>query len=209
MAAEQHKSFAHTTFTIALVGDREVGKSSFVELWRKGTFTQNYSPSDEGVKKWGATIGLSHSPTQEKWKQKIAFRDITREDPSHLLQEDLEGVDGIAIFFSCTNLSSFERVGGWMEKVKEMKGDIPLIVVGNKLRKWETDQGFHLNKVAYAYHGVPSKGIVGWKTLPGVGKITMIDVQGIVDMDMVHINLMRVATGKKGLGMQGFWWEER
>ncbi|MFX1419487.1 MAG: Rab family GTPase, partial [Promethearchaeota archaeon] len=39
---------------------------------------------------------------------------------------------GAMVIFSLDNLSSFEQIDFWIEKLKELSGNVPYIIVGNK-----------------------------------------------------------------------------
>lgn len=130
-------------FKVLVVGDGGVGKTSLTLRFTTGSFRENYMPT-LGVNFYSKTVhidGLYVKLTiwdtggQEKFKP--------------LLPNYFRGGQGALVVFDVTNPESFRSVEDWVAQVKRYCGDIPLILVGNKVdlssqRKISFEEGARL-----------------------------------------------------------------
>jgi GTP-binding nuclear protein Ran len=113
-------------FKIVLVGDKGVGKSTFIKRHAKGTFDARYIP----------TMGVDVTPlTFYTNYGKIVFKvwDCAG-DPNFggLRDEYYQQAHGCICMFDSTN-DSRNGVKQWMERVRNVVPNIPIVVCGNKL----------------------------------------------------------------------------
>lgn len=119
---------------IALLGDSSTGKSSLFHRIASTNdpnyrFNSNYVATDEfNLKKIKMTT--NHGEI------KIHLWDTAgQEDKQDLRQCYIYGSDAIMILYDITNKKTITRVEKWLSDVMEVCGDIPVIVVGNKIDK--------------------------------------------------------------------------
>ena len=111
-----------------ILGNSAVGKSSFIIRYTKNTFKNEYT----------STIGIdflvknTKLPTGENIR--INFYDTAgQENYKSITFNLIKSADGILILYDITDQKSFEAVSGWVESIKEQKGnDFPIVILGNK-----------------------------------------------------------------------------
>jgi len=118
---------------IAILGSEHVGKKTLA----KSKFLDSFGDQD-----YMSTIGMIFSRKTVKIDQTIAklfiriFNDKqhwwpkTRRGP---LGMNMSGSVGAIILYDITNSKSLERGPQWIQIVKDNAGDIPILLVGNKL----------------------------------------------------------------------------
>ena len=117
---------------IFLLGNNEVGKTSFISRYLYDKFEIKYTP----------TISLNSDFTPksiiiEDILYLIIFFDPTGKKSSiqHLTQF-IKKSDGFIIMYDITNKESFEAIPDWIKIVTDIKGEkIPIIILGNKVEK--------------------------------------------------------------------------
>lgn len=122
---------ARFTFKITVIGDGEVGKTSLIKKFTKGSFKEDY------IK----TIGAQFS----KYKKKIDkdeinlfFWDVAGQDEFHFLRPSFfkESKAAIIVFSLEKNelgRESFKHITNWHDDIKQFCGNIPVLVFGNKV----------------------------------------------------------------------------
>ncbi|CAB1312898.1 unnamed protein product [Coregonus sp. 'balchen'] len=102
---------------VVVVGNGAVGKSSMIQRYCKGIFTKDYKKTivnDEDVR-----LMLWDTAGQEE------FDAITK--------AYYRGAQACVLVFSTTDRESFEAISSWWEKVEIEVGDIPTVLVQNKI----------------------------------------------------------------------------
>lgn len=103
-------------FNCLVVGDKSVGKTSFIDKWKYGTFDFNYVPTD------GLNKSKIFMPTSIG---EINFNIFDGGYPSK--------VDCAVIMFDVTNINSLNNVVHYYNWIKSMFGTLPIVVCGNKI----------------------------------------------------------------------------
>lgn len=129
---------------VIIIGDPGVGKTSLISRYVDGTFYEEYIqtvganflikevdlqnilgnnyPSDGDLREKTLDKGL-----------KLYFWDIGGQSDKLIVTEYyfLQAV-GALVVFNLVNKESFEHVDFWVSKMRELSGDIPFILIGNK-----------------------------------------------------------------------------
>ena len=115
------------TFKIVVLGDKGVGKTSWLRRYRTAEFEKSYKP----------TMGVEIN-TQPVYTSGgiITFNtwDVSGQKMNvDLLDSYLVDVDAVIIMYDVTNQSSFDSVATYMSSVIKKYSSIPIIVLGNKV----------------------------------------------------------------------------
>jgi small GTP-binding protein len=135
-------------FKVIAVGDGAVGKTSITLRFSTGTFRDSYIMTigvDFAVK----TIDVGTSEGAKKIKLQI-WDTGGQERFSYVRPLYYKGAMGGLVVFDVTQVESFQNIPKWFEEVKKNRGNIPLILVGNKVdlpdRKINGEQAKELAK---------------------------------------------------------------
>jgi small GTP-binding protein len=129
---------------VILCGDAGVGKTSLLAQYVDGQFSEEYHQTI-GANFLIKEIDLSRIIDRLKLKNPKLKKDI-KEKGFKLYFWDIGGQQdklfsneyyfvqavGAMIVFSLNQLSSFKSIDFWISKLKELSGDIPYIIIGNK-----------------------------------------------------------------------------
>ena len=139
-------------FKLVLFGNASVGKTSLVERFVNDKFETNYV----------STLGYNVYEKQVAYKNaliSLMIYDIGgQEQFRELRRKYAEGAHTGLVVFDLTDSKSFDRVADWAFNLKEFAGEIPYIIVGNKLdlvdkrqvdREKATDLAIELKAVEY------------------------------------------------------------
>ncbi|SCW02660.1 LAFE_0F11518g1_1 [Lachancea fermentati] len=113
---------------IAVVGARNVGKSSLTVQFVESHFVESYYPTIEN--QFTKQIVLGKTPYT------LEICDTAGQDEFSLINtKSLIGLKGIVIVYSCVNRASFEIVELIRDKILDQLGldNIPAVVVANKI----------------------------------------------------------------------------
>ncbi|SCU99135.1 LADA_0H17788g1_1 [Lachancea dasiensis] len=113
---------------IAIVGARNVGKSSLTVQYVESHFVESYYPTIENQFTKQLVLGKNNYT--------LEICDTAGQDEFSLVNtKSLIGVKGIAIVYSCVNRASFEIVELVRDKIVDQLGleTIPTVVVANKI----------------------------------------------------------------------------
>lgn len=122
---------AHTTTKLILVGDGGVGKSSYVKWMRCKEFETKYVP----------TLGVEVHPIRFLVDTSDGVHEVVFNTWDTAGIEKFGGLrDGYYIQSGCgmvmfdfTSQDSIDHVTKWVGDVRRVCGDIPIVVVGNKM----------------------------------------------------------------------------
>ena len=122
------------TFKILLLGDANVGKTSFAKRYCYNLF----NPSER------MTIGVDfHVKTIEINDKKIKLQiwDMGGEERFRfLLPTYCLGANGAFLLYDITRSSTLDNIQEWSSIVRQKGGDIPIIIIGSKLDLAETQR---------------------------------------------------------------------
>ena len=135
-----------TLIKLVIIGDSGVGKSNFLFKFIEGQFSPLHV----------ATVGFDYKSKiitlpQSKKKVKLQIWDTAGQEKYMSINKNLfQRVQGIILMYDLTKRETFERLTIWLNIIKQMTNEIPIILVANKLdeedneengRIVETDEG--------------------------------------------------------------------
>ncbi|MBD3212804.1 MAG: GTP-binding protein [Candidatus Lokiarchaeota archaeon] len=140
-----------------ILGNAQVGKTSLLSRYVDDKFPEKYNPTIGAnflVKEVDLTSVVDNldrldDDLKEKVKEqgfKIYFWDIGgQKDKLFANEYYFQDAVGAIVVFDLANQESFEHLEFWVSKLKALSGDIPFILVGNKIdlsdkREIERDQ---------------------------------------------------------------------
>ncbi len=118
-----------TLLKICIIGDSSVGKTNVLFKFIDGQFSPLHV----------ATIGFDYKSkiiTLPSTKQKIKLQiwDTAGQEKYMSMNKSLfQRVQGIILMYDITNRETFERLHIWLNLIKQMTNEIPIILTGNKL----------------------------------------------------------------------------
>lgn len=119
-------------FTVALVGDRHVGKTTFMKRLTLGSFEKRYRATmcrEEFDHTISATCGKIKF-TVRNFSHLDGFHTTCRRTECHRYYDDC---DAFIIMFDVTSKISAKNIIDWKREVEELTKDACIIVVGNKV----------------------------------------------------------------------------
>ena len=110
------------------LGNSSVGKTSFIIRYTKNTFRNEY------ISTIGIDFEVKNTVLQSGEKVRISFYDTAGQEQYRSIAYNLiKSAEGILILYDITEQKSFEAVNGWIESIKQVKGnDFPIVIIGNK-----------------------------------------------------------------------------
>ena len=115
------------TLKVLLLGDPSTGKEDFVNRYISGIFQDDLN----------LTVGVDfYSKTQlfRGKKVKLHIWNFGAQPRFRfLLHQYCKGANGAIILYDITNRLSLKRLPDWTQIIRENAGDIPILLVGNKL----------------------------------------------------------------------------
>ena len=112
---------------VLIVGNGAVGKSSMIQRYCRGTFTKSYKK----------TIGVDFLEKQLRVQGEevrlMLWDTAGQEEFDCITRSYYRGAQACVITFSTTDRSSLLAVRRWRKKVEEECGDIPMVLVQNKI----------------------------------------------------------------------------
>ncbi len=111
---------------ITLLGEKNVGKTSLVYRYIENKFRESYK----------ATLGVNllkkdmevdgNGVSAQIW-------DLGGQDSFKSLRKlYLEGANGALVMFDLTERKTFDKLNEWIESFKEIRGEQPIVLIGNK-----------------------------------------------------------------------------
>ena len=118
-----------TLIKLAIIGDSNVGKSNFLFKFIEGQFSPLHV----------ATIGFDYKSRivtlpESKKKVKLQIWDTAGQEKYMSINKNLfQRVQGVILMYDITKHETFEHLDTWLNLIKQMTNDIPIVLVGNKL----------------------------------------------------------------------------
>ena len=118
-----------TLIKLCIIGDSSVGKSNFLFKFIEGQFSPLHV----------ATIGFDYKSriiTLPNFKKKVKLQiwDTAGQEKYMSVNKNLfQRVQGVILMYDITFRETFERLNIWLNIIKQMTNDIPIVLVGNKL----------------------------------------------------------------------------
>uniref|UniRef100_A0A3Q3IHU0 Ras-related protein Rab-23 n=1 Tax=Monopterus albus TaxID=43700 RepID=A0A3Q3IHU0_MONAL len=112
---------------VVVVGNGAVGKSSMIQRYCKGVFTKDYKK----------TIGVDFLERQivvnDEEVRLMLWDTAGQEEFDAITKAYYRGAQACVLVFSTTDRESFQSINSWREKVEAEVGDIPTVLVQNKI----------------------------------------------------------------------------
>ncbi|KAE8280537.1 Ras-related protein Rab-23 Precursor [Larimichthys crocea] len=112
---------------VVVVGNGAVGKSSMIQRYCKGIFTKDYKK----------TIGVDFLERQilvnDEEVRLMLWDTAGQEEFDAITKAYYRGAQACVLVFSTTDRESFQSIDSWREKVEAEVGDIPTVLVQNKI----------------------------------------------------------------------------
>eukprot|EP00039_Didymoeca_costata_P001110 m.49793 g.49793 ORF g.49793 m.49793 type:complete len:247 (+) comp10631_c0_seq3:152-892(+) len=112
---------------VLIVGNGAVGKSSMIQRYCKGEYTQDYKK----------TIGVDFLEKQKSVNGKdlrlMIWDTAGQEEFDAMTRTYYRGAAACVVAFSTTDRASFDAVENWINKVEAECGSIPMVLVQNKI----------------------------------------------------------------------------
>ncbi|UCD92093.1 MAG: GTP-binding protein [Methanobacteriota archaeon] len=118
---------------ICMVGDGAVGKTSLIRRYVFDEFSDRYLQT-MGTKVTKREIDMKHPDTKEDLHIDLTIWDIIGQKGFRkLLQEAyFQGAKGVLGVCDLTRENTLQGLNEWIGSVREVAGDIPVLVIGNK-----------------------------------------------------------------------------
>ncbi|MEQ9716024.1 MAG: Rab family GTPase [Candidatus Asgardarchaeia archaeon] len=115
------------TVKAIIIGDAMVGKTSLINRFVEKTFNPAYIATI-GVSVSLETLSVDETPVN------LFIWDIAGQERFHLIRQVYyKGAKVAAVVYDITNPESFKNILKWIDEMKRYSGDIPFIIVGNKI----------------------------------------------------------------------------
>ena len=112
---------------ICVLGEANVGKTSLVYRFIEKKFRGNYK-STLGVNLLKKDLNI-----EEYGDVSAQIWDLGGQDSFRAIRKlYLEGANGALVVYDCTKKSSFDKLEDWILDFKDARGDLPLLLLGNK-----------------------------------------------------------------------------
>ncbi|TKJ20961.1 MAG: hypothetical protein CEE43_10860 [Promethearchaeota archaeon Loki_b32] len=122
-------------FKLLIIGDREVGRRTFLrESIDDNFFVEDY------IETVGVDIYRKELIVEEGVIDLMIWNVSTKETFGTLLTSYINTSDGVLLMFDITNLSTLYFLSKYPQLIREKAGEIPILLVGNKLDlKWKRE----------------------------------------------------------------------
>ena len=128
-------------FKLVVVGDATVGKSSFLKRIVNGDFNEITEPT-VGVDFFTYTVTLPNGKIIKSHIWDTAGQEAFRS----IIRNYYRNAAGMFLMYDVSNRNSFESLGYWVNEIKDMDVNIPIILIANK-----TDLKDNTNKKHITY----------------------------------------------------------
>jgi len=116
-------------YKIVMLGDRKVGKTSYIKKLLSGEFVKEYKETNE-VKMY--EMYIDEILNYKELNVKFNIWDCIGDENIMKRKDYLYGADGAIIMFDLTNKESYDNVEKWKELFKSICPNSPILVVANK-----------------------------------------------------------------------------
>ena len=121
------KAVSLKTVKAIVIGDAMVGKTSLINRFVEKSFNPAYIATI-GVSVSLETLSVNEIPVN------LFIWDIAGQERFHLIRQIYyKGASVAAVVYDITNPTSFKNLSKWIDEMKTYSGDIPFIIVGNKI----------------------------------------------------------------------------
>ena len=122
--AMQRQMSVQSQKNVVLLGDAGVGKSTFFERLQNLPFRTSYNPThgsdiSVNVKVGDVDFNIYDTAGQEKLQ-------------SVKMVEDIVKADAAIVVFDSSFRTTYKRIFWWREMIRDVAGDIPIVIVANK-----------------------------------------------------------------------------
>ncbi len=115
-------------FKICILGEPRVGKTSLIYRFIEDKFSGDYKIT------LGVNILTKNFELKNHGLIGLQIWDLGGQEEFKTLRKlYLEGSRGALVVFDLTNRESFEKLDEWIQSFKEIRGEEPLYLVGNKV----------------------------------------------------------------------------
>ena len=112
---------------LVLLGEAGVGKTSLIYRFIENRFSTDFK----------STLGvnlLKRRVTIDESEVTCSIWDLGGQEAYKKLRKlYLDGATGALLVFDVTNANSFEKVGEWLASFREIVGEKPVLLIGNKI----------------------------------------------------------------------------
>lgn len=135
---------------VCLVGEGMVGKTSLIRRYVYDEFDDRYKTT------LGAKITkkdmIAQDSEGERYDVTLSIWDIMGSDSVRNLMKEVyfEGARGILAVCDVTRPETLEALGGWIEAIRHVTGDIPVLIVANKVDLQEEEPGITDDLLSHA-----------------------------------------------------------
>lgn len=112
---------------VVIVGNGAVGKSSMIQRYCRGIFTQNYK------KTIGVDFLEKHLRVSDEEVRLMLWDTAGQEEFDAITKAYYRGAQACVVAFSTVDRASFEAVRKWKKKVEDECGLVPMVLVQNKI----------------------------------------------------------------------------
>lgn len=140
---EEEQKVMRVKGKICLLGDPAVGKTSLIRRFVFDTFNDKYI-STVGTKITRKALIMEHPDTNKEIDLTLMIWDIMGRDVDNLAstlsqyekfvppKNFFRNAKGAIIVCDITREDTFQSLSRWLEKLTELSGEIPVIIIGNK-----------------------------------------------------------------------------
>jgi small GTP-binding protein len=113
-------------FKIIVCGDPSVGKTSTILKYTNQAFKRTYMST------LGVNLTERSLPSGNKSVNFIIWDIAGQAKFSSFRKQFYNGAHGVILVYDMTDLATFHNIKGWYKDIKNVVGDVPVIILGNK-----------------------------------------------------------------------------
>lgn len=117
-------------YRVSILGEQAVGKTSVMSKFLGNKISENYIPSI-GIDRSTKTVTVKEGENDKEIT--IFFIDTAGQERFRAVSgSNINTADGVLVVFDLTSRKSFEKISFWIEQVRKIGGNIPIVLLGNK-----------------------------------------------------------------------------